>query len=84
MEGLKEKGLVYVYLVKTPGVGEYRLPSEFGFYETAKKWFFCSYAEFIHFQEHFERSRDALDKLLSSAKADNHSKLCPLDKLYEN
>ena len=39
MEGLKEKGLVYVYLVKTPGVGEYRLPSEFGFYETAKKWF---------------------------------------------
>jgi len=33
-----------------------------------------------------ERSREKLAKvsrvLLSSAKADNHSKLCPLDKLY--
>jgi len=30
MESLKEK-------VKVPGVGEYRLPSEFGYYESARK-----------------------------------------------
>ena len=25
-------------LVKVPGVGNYRLPSDFGYYESAKKW----------------------------------------------
>jgi len=31
MEGLNEK-------IKVPGVGNYRLPSEFGYYENAKKY----------------------------------------------
>jgi len=30
MDSLREK-------IKVPGVGEYRLPSEFGYYENAKK-----------------------------------------------
>ena len=41
MEGLSEKGsLLNIYLfkiVKVPGVGDYRLPSEFGYYEAARK-----------------------------------------------
>lgn len=35
MESLKEKGNYWLILVKTPGVGSYRLPSEFGYYESA-------------------------------------------------
>jgi hypothetical protein len=35
MEGLKEKGK-YIIKVLTPGVGSYRLPSEFGYYENKK------------------------------------------------
>ena len=37
MEGLKEKRFLLFILVKVPGVGNYRLPSEFGYYEQAKK-----------------------------------------------
>jgi hypothetical protein len=36
MEGLKEKCNI-INLVKVPGVGNYRLPSDFGYYEAAKK-----------------------------------------------
>jgi len=38
MHGIKEKCLLRWFLVKVPGVGSYRLPSEFGYYEQ-KKWF---------------------------------------------
>ena len=38
MESLKEKCFLTWFLVKVPGVGSYRLPSEFGYYESAKKW----------------------------------------------
>ena len=37
MESLKEKGKILINLVKVPGVGEYRLQSEFGYYESARK-----------------------------------------------
>ena len=34
----------YLIKVKVPGVGNYRLPSEFGYYENARKyWFFMNY-----------------------------------------
>jgi hypothetical protein len=36
MEGLKEKSKI-LNLVKVPGVGQYRMPSDFGHYESAKK-----------------------------------------------
>ena len=32
MDGLKEKSWHKLFLVKVPGVGNYRLPSEFGYY----------------------------------------------------
>ena len=32
-----KKKVPYFKIVKTPGVGNYRLPSEFGYYENAKK-----------------------------------------------
>ena len=38
MEGLKEKCNLLIFLVKVPGVGNYILPSEFGYYENARKW----------------------------------------------
>jgi len=31
------KEVIFFILVKVPGVGNYRLPSEFGYYEKAKK-----------------------------------------------
>jgi hypothetical protein len=36
MESLKEKGTLLME-VKIPGVGEYKMPSEFGHYESAHK-----------------------------------------------
>jgi hypothetical protein len=36
MESLKEKS-IFLIQVKTPGVGSYLMPSEFGIYESAKK-----------------------------------------------
>ena len=38
MDSLKEKCFIRWYLVKVPGVGNYRMPSEFGYYESSKKW----------------------------------------------
>ena len=32
-----KKNVKYINLVKIPGVGEYRIPSDFGYYESAKK-----------------------------------------------
>ena len=37
MESLKERSSFIWILVNVPGVGSYRLQSEFGYYE-AKKW----------------------------------------------
>lgn len=34
--------------MKVPGVGDYRLPSEFGYYENAKKWLI-----FLSFEPNF-------------------------------
>lgn len=36
MESIKEQSNFFI-LVKTPGVGNYKLPSEFGQYESSKK-----------------------------------------------
>ena len=36
MEGLKEKSKIFIK-VKVPGVGQYRMPSDFGHYESSKK-----------------------------------------------
>jgi hypothetical protein len=36
MESLKEK-CKFLYLVQFPGVGEYKMPSDFGIYESSHK-----------------------------------------------